>query len=316
MILLLRLGLIGAGRWGRNYIKTIAALDGVRLVRLASRNPESVKLVESDCIISADWREMIAGGDLDGVIIATPPALHAEMARAAVAAGLPVLVEKPLTLSLTEAQELRDFVVARGGFVMIGHTHLFHPAFRALKRIAPQYGPVRAIHAEAGNHGPFRPDVPVLWDWGAHDIAMCLDLLGAMPAYSSARRVERRELDEGLGEIVDVRLEFPGGIPAEIRVGNILPRRRRFMVRFDAASLLYDDLADNKLEVHSPGALAEVLGPATRVLPISPELPLTCLVREFTQAIRAGSRDYASMELGVAVITVLTSSDATLLSRP
>ena len=78
----LRLGLLGAGRWGRNYIRTIAASAGVRLARLASRNPDSANLVPPDCVIFADWREMLDARALDGVIVATPPGVHAEMALA------------------------------------------------------------------------------------------------------------------------------------------------------------------------------------------------------------------------------------------
>ena len=303
MTLPLRLGLIGAGRWGRNYIKTLAALEGVRLARLASRNSDSAALVDSGCIISTDWRELIACGDLDGVIIATPPALHAEMARAAVAAGLPVLVEKPLTLSLAEAQDLRDFVAARAGYAMVGHTHLFHPAYRALKRIAPQYGAVRAIWAEAGNHGPFRPEVPVLWDWGAHDIAMCLDLLGALPAHSNARLVERRQLDEGVGEIVELHLDFPGGIPADIRVGNILPRQRRFTVQCATATLVYDDLVSEKLVVIPSGSGHSAVCP----IDVAPDLPLSVVVREFATAIANRSRDLSGLDLGVRVVKELAA---------
>ena len=91
----LNLGLIGAGSWGRNYIRTLAGLEGVDLVRLCSRNPESAKLAGPDCEISPDWRQLIEAGDLDGVIIAAPPALQSEMMLAAIGRGLPVLAEKP-----------------------------------------------------------------------------------------------------------------------------------------------------------------------------------------------------------------------------
>lgn len=310
----LRLGLVGAGRWGRNYIKTIAALDGVSLARLASRNPESVKLAGPDCTISADWHELIASGDLDGVIIATPPALHAEMARATVAAGLPVLVEKPLTLSLSEAQGLRDFVAARAGFVMVGHTHLFHPAYRALKRIAPQYGPLRAIRAEAGNHGPFRGDVPVLWDWGAHDVAMCLDLLGALPVQADARLVERRELDEGLGEIVEIRLDFPGEVTAKILIGNIMPKRRMFSVTLDRGTLVYDDLAASKLVYFEEGGdVGHAAHGEGTGIPIDDELPLCCAVGEFAAAVLRGGINTGGLDFAVDVIRVLSSCEQQLV---
>lgn len=304
----LALGLIGAGRWGRNYIHTLAAIDGIRLARLASRNAESRGLVGADCAVGPDWRALIAAGDLDGVIIATPPALHAEMVRAAVAAGLPALVEKPLTLDGAEAAALADDVAARRGLVMVEHTHLFHPAFRALKRHLPEIAPVTAIRARAGAWGPFRDHTPVLWDWGSHDVALCLDVMGRKPESATAGHLESRATDEGRGEIVRLRLAFAGGLSAEIEVGNILQARsRRFEVVGERGALVYDDVAADKLVHTGPAA-------APRAVPVEATPPLTCAVAEFARAIRSGSRDLASLRLGVDVVAVLAQCARSLKS--
>ena len=296
----LRLGLIGAGRWGRNYVKTIAALDGVRLVELSSTNPQSAQLVPEGCRISSDWRSILDSRRIDGLIVATPPDLHVEMVRASVQAGLPVLVEKPLSLNSMETGSLREFVLQHDGFVMVGHTHLFNPAFRKLKAIAPRFGKIRSISSEAGNYGPFRTDTPVLWDWGAHDVAMCLDLLGRSPKQADGSLVDRREVPEGLGEVVELDLTFSDEVNAHIRVGNILPKRRYFRVNMDAAALVYDDLSTEPLSVLlSPGF--DVPTP----IEVDREKPLAVLVKEFAAAIREARHDTASLDLGIEVVDVL-----------
>ena len=297
----LRLGLIGAGRWGRNYVPTIGALDGVRLVRLADPDPACRALVDGSCRVTADWREVAEADDLDGVIVATPPALHATMTKTAVAAGRAVLVEKPLTVDAAEAAVLSRFVTHHGGYVMVEHTHLFNPAFRKLKELAGGLGPVREIHGEAGNHGPYRTDAPVLWDWGPHDVAMCLDLLGVSPEKVAAERMAARPVGTIEGEILDIRLEFPEAVTAAIRIGNILDKRRRFTVRFDDATLVFDDLADAKL-LRRPG----------EPVPVAPQRPLSVAVTEFAAAIRSGARDTASLDLGVAVTQVLARCQTVL----
>jgi len=304
-----RLGLIGAGRWGRNYIRTITELDHVRLARLASRNPESASLVPAGCEISAAWRDVLDPSTIDGVIVATPPSLHAEMARAALDARLPVLVEKPLTLDVGEARALQKLVASRGGFVMVDHTHLFHPAFRKLKQLLPEFGPIRAIRSEAGNYGPFRPDVPVLWDWGAHDVAMCLDLVGVAPVEVQGRRLETRKLGGNRGEIVELNLRFPNLVVAEIRIGNMMSKRRWFMVQFDAAALIYDDLASSKLVLRrgsSPRLPEEGQGEA---ISITGELPLENVVREFALRIRSGTTDSSCLDFAVGVVEILSRCD-------
>ena len=304
----IRLGLIGAGRWGRNYIRTIAELEGMRLAGIASRNPETARMVQPGCAVFADWRNLLNKNEIDGVVIAAPAPRHAEMVRAAIEARLPALVEKPLTLDLAEAIALRDVAISNGGFFMVGHTHLFHPAYRALKAMAPNYGPVCAIRSEAGNYGPYRPDTPVLWDWGPHDVALCLDLLGAMPEHVRANVAERRPVEGAMGEIIKMSLEFSGGVRADIRFGNLMPKRRWFAVHLEKAVLIYDDLAPAKLTRHQ--STRAYAAPTDSGVPvdISAELPLTNAVKAFETAIRSGKYDPAHMQLGVRVIDVLSQS--------
>ena len=304
------LGLIGAGPWGRNYIRTVAAVEGVKLVRLASRNPESTRLVEPGCLISRQWREVAEARDIDGVIIASPPDLHAEMTARALDAGQAVLVEKPLTLDLAQARNLLRLAERCGGFVLVDHIHLFHPAYRRLKALAGDLGPPRRVRGWAGNRGPFRRDTPVLWDWGAHDVAMCLDLLGQLPAAVSARRREHRRTETGTEETVRLDLDFPGGARARIELSNLLDeKRRRFEVRFDRATLVYDDLAPQKLKRLRPGECDEAI-------PVDAALPLTVAVQAFADAIRTGSRSLESLRLGVDVVSVLARADADIQCHP
>ena len=289
----LRLGLAGAGRWGRNYIRTIAGLPALRLARVASGNPDTAALLPAGCQLVGSWRELIDPSALDGVIIATPPASHAEIARAAILAGVPVLIEKPLALSAAEARAVRDLAMERHVFALVEHTHLFSPAFRVLKGLVERHGGVREIRSEASNHGPYRRDVSVLWDWGPHDVAMCLDLLREVPASVVCAAHDKSPGDEGVAETVTIALSFPSGVSAEIVLSNRQDKRRRFSVRCADAEVVYDDLSAQKLSLDgSP-------------VPVPSELPLTVAVREFAAAILAGAEHPGSLDLGVRVVEVL-----------
>lgn len=283
------------------------------LTRLASGNPQSRSLVDAACVITGDWREVAEADDLDGVIIATPPALHAGMTRAALKAGLPVLVEKPLTMDLGEARELLAFAEKQGGFVLVDHIHIFSAAWGALKREAGNHGPVRAIDAVAGNWGPFRSDVPVLWDWGPHDFAMCCDLLRRPAEAVSVKQVETRRKQEGFAEILDLEAGFGNGILARITFGNLMTERKRhFRVHFDTCSLVYDDMAAAKLMRHpAPNGLGKPLGPG-EPLPVDGDPPMNRLLFAFARAIREGSRALASLRLGVRVVEALTRAQQIL----
>ena len=189
-----RLGLIGVGRWGRNYLRTIAQLDGAVLTAAASRNAETGRLVPTSCRVFADWRELVGYAGVDAVIVATSVEQHDNPELA----GKPVLVEKPLTTSLAELAAIRAAIGERSPAVVVDHTHLNHPAFQRLRAEVAARGRIRAVRSSAGNHGPYRPDVSVLWDWGPHDVAMCLALGFGRIEPVAVERLDRRVI-EGAG---------------------------------------------------------------------------------------------------------------------
>jgi len=141
-----RLGLIGAGRWGKVYIRTLLSLpDRCRLTHLCTSKPENAALIPHPVTIVPGWRELIAA-DCDAVIIATPPQTHAELLEACVKAGKPCVVEKPLCFDVATAERLDRLVQAAGIPVLVDHTHVLTSAYETLKRTVKQAGePVRMV---------------------------------------------------------------------------------------------------------------------------------------------------------------------------
>ena len=147
-----RLGLVGAGRWGRVFIRTIGECDGVTLTGLASNNPDARALMPEGCRLTKDWRALISDAEVDGLIVTVPPPAQCAIATAAIEAGVPVLLEKPLCLDRVEAERLLNLADSRDALVMVDHTHLYHPAYMALKsKLADLGGPgaVTGISAAA-----------------------------------------------------------------------------------------------------------------------------------------------------------------------
>src|SRR4051812_28252698 len=215
---IVRLGLVGVGRWGRNYVRTIAGIDGAQLAAVASRNPDTAALVPPDCRVVNDWHALVAANDIDAIIVATPPATHAVIVVAALLAAKPTLVEKPLAQSRTDAQLIRSALGDDFAIVMVDHIHLFHPAFRALQREAAALGPIRSINSAAGNLGPYRSDVPALWDWAPHDLAMLLTLVPGPAIPVRAVRLDAQPVNGLMAERIAVELELAGGIPARFQI--------------------------------------------------------------------------------------------------
>ena len=101
-----KLALVGTGRWGKRYIETIKKIDSIELVSIASRNPPP-NLCNDTFKVFDDWKQLL-NQEIDGLIIATPPHTHAKILEEAIKAGIPAIIEKPLTLNLKEAIKLRD----------------------------------------------------------------------------------------------------------------------------------------------------------------------------------------------------------------
>jgi predicted dehydrogenase len=252
---------------------------------------------------------------LNGIIIATPPALHVEMACAAVKAGLGALVEKPLSLNLAEALELSKLVAEYKGCVRVDHTYLYHPAYRKLKEIvSSQQKPMR-VRSVGGNWGPFRTQFPILWDWGAHDIAMCLDLFGRYPTSIEGQCIEmqRVRVNEEEGALYLIRLSFGADSWAEIMIGNLMKQRTRlFEVQVGNTVLVMDDTVnfDSKLKIRRSGEFQE-----ERTIPIEHELPLDRVVLDFSKALRFHDSDPTTLLLGVDVVRVLTKLQNEIIEK-
>ena len=125
----LRLALIGKGRWGSVIKKTLLTIPGCELAYE----------------VTHDWKTLLEKTDIDGVIIATPPATHTEIALAFIERSIPVFIEKPMTTSFEDAKRIETAMKKSDVPVMVGHIHLYSPAFRVAKELAQTCGPLRLL---------------------------------------------------------------------------------------------------------------------------------------------------------------------------
>lgn len=309
-----RLALIGAGRWGRNYIRTIGSLAEAELTAVVSRNPETASLVPAGCAIVQGWWQVIRAPDIDGVIVATPAETHAEILLAAIDVNKPVLVEKPVVHSRDEAARVRAKLSNTEADILVDNVHLFHPAFRRLHRLAGSLGPIKSIKASAGNRGPYRAETSVLWDWGPHDLAMCLTLVPGPISIESARRVRSEAAGGGRGEELELELLLGVGsvTRASLRLSTLADQHRWFAVEFAEQTLVYRDRGPNGLVSLLPGAPLEEGGTP---IDTATEQPLTRAVLDFCTLIFARSGDRASIDLSLAVVDALSDIEQRLTPR-
>ncbi len=306
----LRLGLIGLGRWGLNYLNTLLKMSEVELVRIAGRQYQS-KLAErfSNTIFTDDWGTVVNDKSLNGIIIATPPNSHFLIAKSAIESKIPILVEKPFTLSASMTNELRLLSEVHGTFCMINYIHLFAPGYRELKSRVEYYGRITSIWSENFGDGPFRTDVPVLWDWGCHEIAKCIDLLRDQPItieISELKLADHRNNSRLFG----LSLTFPKSIKVRCVFGNASELKRlKFGVTCERGSFTYDGLSQ---ELSSkPSINEQPEGDSFR----RNATPLECAINEFILAIRTGKTSHFTIRLACQVNELLEKIEKILISR-
>src|SRR6266851_7768062 len=182
----LRFGVIGWGYWGPKVARNLASLPHAMVAMVA--DTDVTRLASSTANFSpvrtTTQAEDVFRSDVDGVVIATPVRSHYRLAKEALLHGKHVLVEKPLTANVAEAEELVTLAIKQQRILMVGHTFEYSPAVNELRRLIQggELGKIYCIEAERVNLGLFRNDINVIWDLAPHDVSILLYLLGKKPA--------------------------------------------------------------------------------------------------------------------------------------
>ena len=278
---MIRFGLVGVGPWAMRYVATIARRDDARIDSFArSSNADDVTIAGATQV--GTWQTLLErarGAELDAVIVATTPENQAEVALAAVRAQVPAVVEKPLGLSSAAAERVLEAVRASNDAppLAVNYVHLYTPAHQKLSLLVHEAGGAAAIATiatEGTNRGPFRR-FSSLYDYGPHDLSLCLDLVGI----ESPCRIEaaRKLGSHPEGEIFEAALVL-GGTHVTLRVGNgASTKTRRFVLTLkNGRTFTNDNLAPQ----------ASVLTDNGRPVPLDSALPLDVMLSEFIARVK------------------------------
>ena len=295
----IKLGLIGVGKWGTNYVKAIKEINYVDLNYVTSNNDITKNLLNKDCTIENDWRKIISSNNIDGIIVASPPNTHYEILKECIQLRIPVLVEKPFVLKVEDAQKIINFAKRECSLVYVDYIHLHHPAFLKLEQEIKQKNDFIDIKSISGNNGPFRPDVRALWDWAPHDIAMCLKIMEEMPKVNKVCYLQKNFDYIIPGELINIELLFPSGIKANLTIGNLLKmKKKEFFVNYEDYSLIYNS--------NSKYSLKKIFKNEKDICLYSGyEKPLTNLVQKFANAIVLEKIDFEDLYLSLKVTKLI-----------
>lgn len=243
---MINLALIGVGEWGKNYLRAVKKVPDVSIKYVCS-GPTSMRDISPEYIKIYNYKEIVQKEDVDGVIIAAPSQYHYKLTEFFLSAKKPILVEKPLTTSLAEANKLKKIFDTISGKLMVGNIFLYNDAFRAFSLLSKKIGKISYIHAEGCDNGPIRNEVSALWDWSPHDIAMCIDLMGR-PEAVCGWSVTALRPNTKYHDMIYTRLFFNENVSAFLRMGWLSPiKKREMLIVGEDGSLLFDDTSDKKI---------------------------------------------------------------------
>jgi len=302
----IRLGLIGVGKWGMNYVKTIKNIEDAELKIIACKDIKNKSHLTSNYKVIDNWHEITQSKDIDGIIIATPPETHFEIASEAINNRKPIVIEKPLSLNLKNANSILSAALEKQVSVKVNHIYLYHPSFRFLKKHIRDRFDFNSIYSLAGNWGPFRTDVSPLWDWAPHDIAMCLDLMKEIPLEVDAKLT--KEIFDPNKSMLNIctNLRFSNNKYAELNFGNIMESKKRvFKINYDNKSYIFDPFNFKFIQQEINSKLEEIK-PIKRINSCSFfDSPLKVLIDDFIKVIKKSKFDIYDLKLGKEVIKLI-----------
>lgn len=322
----IKIGVIGAGAWGRNHVRTAATLADAELAAVCDTGAairERVARQYPGVFVTGDAGALLERAD--AVIVASPAATHAALAERCIAAAKPCLVEKPFALNVRDAEAVARRAAERGVPVLAGHLLVYHPAVERLRELVQggELGKVFYLYGLRVNLGQVRQDENALWSFGPHDVSVALYLLGEAPVRVAAHG--KSYLQPQIEDVVFLTMEFASGVLAHVQLSWLDPHKERKLTVVGARKMVvFDDMEPReKLRIYDKGvdrppeygSFGESLAirEGDIFIPRIPNVePLAAEHAHFVRVARGLERPRADAEDGVRVVRVLEAASRSL----
>jgi len=240
-----QIALVGCGYWGKNLCRNFHALGAVKsVVDTTESGQTTASSIAPDIQVTDSLEDVLRNDQIQGVALATPAETHAELAIQAMQAGKDVFVEKPMALTLEDAEKMKKVAEATGRILMVGHLLEFHPAVLKLREMiaSGELGKINYIYSNRLNFGKVRTEENALWSFAPHDVAVILRLMGHAPVEVSA--CAGSYLTNGIADTTLSNLRFENESRAHIFVSWLHPfKEQRLVVVGDKKMAIFNDVA-------------------------------------------------------------------------
>jgi predicted dehydrogenase len=318
---------IGLGYWGPNLLRVLGDNPDVQVRWICDLNRDRLEQFRRRypaTRTTTSIERVLADPDVDAVIIATPVHTHYDLAAQALYAGKHTFVEKPLASSTELADELVRMASERDLTLMCGHTFIYSPPVRAVKRMleAGKLGDVYFISSSRVNLGLHQRDVSVIWDLAPHDFSILLYWLSELP--TTVRAVGRDSIVSGIADVAFITLTFASGIIVNVELSWLAPSKlRRTVLVGSERMVIYDDGASEPIRLFDRGVVyrdpatfgeyhlsyrsGDILSPT-----LESHEPLGLELGDFVHACRSGEPMEFHTALARSVVRMVVAADRSL----
>jgi predicted dehydrogenase len=329
---MISIGVIGYGYWGPNLARNTAEAAQCQLAAVADTSTAALARAQKhhpSAKLHQSWKDLLADGSIDAVLIATPVSSHFELALSALKAGKHVLVEKPITATSAEARILIHEAARRERILMVDHTFVYTPAVRKIRELVDEgkLGDVYYYDSMRVNLGLFQRDVNVIWDLAVHDMSILQYLLGEAPIAISASGVGHFE---GRPEnYAHITLFYERGAVAHLNVNWLAPVKvRQTLIGGSKRMVVYNDLEPSeKIKVYDRGVSFDASEQEMRQMRVSyrlgdmwaPQLSvreaLLTEIEHFANCIAGTEKPITPGESGLDIVVMLEAAMMSLRQR-
>lgn len=294
---MIKLALIGCGKWGKNYLKTVTAIEGCELKWACDLDYQRLNQavpVYHQTRFTENKADIFNDSEVQGVIIATTPESHYKLAKEAISKGKAVLVEKPVTINRKDSNDLIELAAAQNTVLMAGHTLIYHPAVKKIKGLLEEkhiIDDLCYLNMSRTSSTSQAPKVDILHDLAVHDIYLSRHLIGMDPIWVIANG--ESYIHSTYNNVINILMGFPNGKIASIFASFIHTEKTRKMILVASKTkLVFDDAqtTDRKIQLFDNGEQEHFLAVEENLEPLTQE----CL--HFIECIRENKEPLSGRE--------------------
>jgi predicted dehydrogenase len=327
---MISIAVVGAGAWGKNHIRVFSEIPNVRLRYVCDQDPLKLRALQKtypQTEMVEDLRPILEDPEVRGVVVASSALSHYSLSKELLKADKDVLVEKPMALSVRDAEEMIETSVRRKRILMVGHLLIYHPVVDRLKEmiLSDELGKIYYIYTQRVNLGVIRQDENALLSFAPHDISVILHLLEEDPVMVSG--YGESYIQKGVEDVAFLGLQFSDGKMASIHLSWLDPHKlRKITIVGSKKMAVFDDMeVSEKLKIYDKGVknlsydtygeyLSLRFGDIT-IPSIKMTEPLRAEAEHFIQSIESRKEPKTGGQDGLKVVKILMAAQESLKKK-